>query len=738
MKRVIILAFLLANVLWSVAQNNYDFIVAKDGTGDFTSVQAAINAVPDYRKTGATRILIKKGIYKEKIVIASSKQNVQLIGEEGATLTFDDYANKQNIFGEHKGTSGSGSFYVFGPDFCAENIIFQNTAGPVGQAVACHVAGDRATFRRCRFLGFQDTLYTFGENTREYFEDCYIEGTVDFIFGKATAVFNRCELRSKRSGGFLTAPATPQDCKYGYVFYDCKLTADDGVEDGSVYLSRPWRPYAKAVFIRCEMGRHIKPEGWNNWNNPKNEQTAYYAEFQSQGAGAKTNKRVKWSHQLRDMKDYDMLTVLKGTDDWNPISAIPFYMPHVSTPVIPNNQVRLTDFGAVGDGKTLCTDAFAKAFDALTAKGGGQLIVPQGVWYTGPIKLRSHTDLHLEAGAVILFSDSLSLYPIISTTYEGGTRQKCQSPISAYQQNDIAITGKGLIDGCGNSWRPLKRAKVTTDQWKAMTKNGGTFVREDLWEPSDNRANLRPVMVNLVACKNILIKDVVIQNPPAWNLHPLMCENITIDNVTLRSPSYGQNGDALDLESCRNVLVFNSTFDAGDDGICLKSGKDEEGRKRAMPTENVIVSNCTVFNGHGGFVVGSEMSGGIRNVLVQNCQFVGTGNGLRFKSCRGRGGIVENIYVRHISMANIENDAITFDLYYGQKTPNTSILPIDETTPIFRQIEISDVTCRGAKKGLHFRGLPEMPIQDVRLSRINIQANNESTFEYCKNVHLEE
>ena len=271
-----------------------------------------------------------------------------------------------------------------------------------------------------------------------------------------------------------------------------------------------------------------------------------------------------------------------------------------------------------------------------------------------------------------------------------------------------------------------------------MTKNGGTFVREDLWEPSDNRANLRPVMVNLVACKNILIKDVVIQNPPAWNLHPLMCENITIDNVTLRSPSYGQNGDALDLESCRNVLVFNSTFDAGDDGICLKSGKDEEGRKRAMPTENVIVSNCTVFNGHGGFVVGSEMSGDIRNVLVQDCQFVGTGNGLRFKSCRGRGGVVENIYVRHISMANIENDAITFDLYYGQKTPNTSILPVDETTPIFRQIEISDVTCRGAKKGLHFRGLPEMPIQDVRLSRINIQANNESTFEYCKNVHLEE
>lgn len=310
---------LMMLITLSVKAADYNFVVAQDGSGDFTTVQAAINAVPDYRKAGPTRIYIKKGIYKEKIVIAESKQSVQLIGEDGAVLTYDDYAQKPNVFGEGKGTSGSGSIYIFGPDFLAENITFENTSGPVGQAVACHVAGDRAVFRRCRFLGFQDTLYTFGENTREYYEDCYIEGTVDFIFGKATVVFNRCELRSKRTGGFLTAPATPQGSNYGYVFYDCKLTADEGVEAGSVWLSRPWRPYGKTVFIRCEMGQHIRPEGWNNWGKTDNERTAYYAEYQCYGKGADTSRRVAWSHQLKDANAYVMTNILKGADGWNPL-----------------------------------------------------------------------------------------------------------------------------------------------------------------------------------------------------------------------------------------------------------------------------------------------------------------------------------------------------------------------------------------------------------------------------------
>ena len=193
---------------------HYDYVVAQDGSGDFFTVQEAINAVPDFRKNIRTTILIRKGTYKEKIIIPESKINVSLIGEEGATLTNDDFANKKNVFGENMGTSGSSSCYIYAPDFYAENITFENSAGPVGQAVACFVSADRAFFKNCRFLGFQDTLYTYGKQSRQYYEDCYIEGTVDFIFGWSTAVFNRCHIHSKRDG-YVTAPSTDQGKKYG-------------------------------------------------------------------------------------------------------------------------------------------------------------------------------------------------------------------------------------------------------------------------------------------------------------------------------------------------------------------------------------------------------------------------------------------------------------------------------------------------------------------------------------------
>lgn len=294
----------------------YDYVVAKDGSGDFFTIQEAVNAVPDFRKGVRTTILIRKGVYKEKVIVPPSKLNIALIGQEGVTLTYDDYASKKNVFGENKSTSGSASFYIYGPDFYAENITFENSSGPVGQAVACFVSADRVYFKNCRFLGYQDTLYTYGKNSRQYYEDCYIEGTVDFIFGWSTAVFNRCVVNSKRNG-YITAPSTDKGKTYGYVFYDCKLTADEGVND--VYLSRPWRPYAKAVFIRCEMGNHIKPEGWKNWNKKEAEKTVFYAEYMSSGPGANPQTRVKYSHQLKNLKGYSIEDVLAGDDGWNPV-----------------------------------------------------------------------------------------------------------------------------------------------------------------------------------------------------------------------------------------------------------------------------------------------------------------------------------------------------------------------------------------------------------------------------------
>lgn len=294
----------------------YDYVVAKDGSGDFFTVQEAINAVPDFRKDIRTTILVRPGVYKEKLIVPACKINVSLIGQTGAVISNDGYASKLNALGTQMSTSGSSTCYIYAPDFYAENITFENTAGRVGQAVACFVDGDRAFFKKCRFLGHQDTLYTYGKDSRQYYEDCYIEGTVDFIFGWSTAVFNRCILHSL-GNGYLTAPSTGQGREYGYVFYDCKMTAAD--EATSVYLSRPWRPYAQAVFIRCDLGKHIVPAGWNNWGNKENEKTVTYAEYQSKGEGANPQARAPYSKQLKDLSRYDMAKVLGGRDGWNPV-----------------------------------------------------------------------------------------------------------------------------------------------------------------------------------------------------------------------------------------------------------------------------------------------------------------------------------------------------------------------------------------------------------------------------------
>lgn len=275
---------------------DFDFIVSLDGSGDFKTVQGAINAVPDFRKNRTT-IFIKNGIYKEKLILPASKTNVTFIGEdvEKTILTYDDFAAKKNRFGEEKGTTGSTSFYIFAEDFTAENITFENSAGPVGQAVSVRIDGDRAAFKNCRFLGFQDTLYPHGKKSRQYYKNCYIEGTVDFIFGWSTAVFDECTIFCK-DHGYITAPSTSEETPYGFVFIQCKITGS--AKEASFYLGRPWRPYGKSVFIECELENHIKPEGWNNWRKAENEKTAFFAEYKNTGTGASIVKRVHWSKQL--------------------------------------------------------------------------------------------------------------------------------------------------------------------------------------------------------------------------------------------------------------------------------------------------------------------------------------------------------------------------------------------------------------------------------------------------------
>lgn len=315
-----LLTFLLLTSVSYAQLDKTDFIVAKDGSGDFTTVQEAIYAVPDFR-SNETVIYIKNGTYKEKLVLATSKTNVTFVGEnaEKTIITYDDYASKKNRFGEELGTTGSSGFFVFGDDFTARNITFQNTAGPVGQAVAIRITGDRVVFENCRFLGFQDTLYTRGYESRQYYKDCYIEGTTDFIFGASTAVFENCEIHSKEGGHYVTAASTPENHEFGYVFMNSRFTG--AAQEASVYLGRPWRPYAKVVVMNSELGKHIKPEGWHNWNEPDKEKTVFYAEYENIGEGVTPKKRVSWSNQLTqtEAQKYTLENIFDG---WNPLDRL--------------------------------------------------------------------------------------------------------------------------------------------------------------------------------------------------------------------------------------------------------------------------------------------------------------------------------------------------------------------------------------------------------------------------------
>lgn len=287
-----------------------EIYVAQDGSGDFTRIQAAIDATksfPDQRIT----IYIADGVYEEKVVVPAWNPRLTLRGESraGTIIRWGDHF--EAVDRGRNSTFMTATLRVEARDFRAENLTVENTAGPVGQALALSVAGDRCAFVNCRFSGHQDTLYVAGEGHGQYFRRCLIEGTTDFIFGEATAVFERCEVRAK-ANSFLTAASTPQGQPYGLVFLDCRLTAEPEVD--AVYLGRPWRAYAQTAFIRCEMGKHIRPEGWDNWGSAAREQTTFYAEFASTGPGADPSARVAWAHQLsrQQAKPYSARQILGG------------------------------------------------------------------------------------------------------------------------------------------------------------------------------------------------------------------------------------------------------------------------------------------------------------------------------------------------------------------------------------------------------------------------------------------
>ena len=315
MRKVLGLLLLLVAVSGTWAQERRDTLVgSRDGTGDFRTLQEAVESARAFMDYTVT-IYVKNGVYKEKVIVPSWVENIDIIGEDRdkTIITYDDHANINKM-----GTFRTYTVKVEGSDITFKNLTIENNAAQLGQAVALHTEGDRLKFINCRILGNQDTIYTGAKFTRLYFKDCYIDGTTDFIFGPSTALFENCMIHSKRNS-YVTAASTPKEAKYGYIFKHCKLTAEPGVD--KVYLGRPWRPYAYTLFIECELGKHIVPAGWHNWGKQSNEETARYMEYKNTGEGANVSERVAWSKQLTK-KEAEAVTVdaIFGTQsNWNPI-----------------------------------------------------------------------------------------------------------------------------------------------------------------------------------------------------------------------------------------------------------------------------------------------------------------------------------------------------------------------------------------------------------------------------------
>lgn len=402
--------------------------------------------------------------------------------------------------------------------------------------------------------------------------------------------------------------------------------------------------------------------------------------------------------------------------------------------------------GAKANGTTLNTRLINQTIDRLSKGGGGTLFFPAGRYLTGSIVMKSNITLELEAGATLLFSDDFDQYlPFVEMRYEGVMMKSFSPLIYAVDAENITIKGEGTLDGQGKKWW-MEFFRVMID----LKDNGVRDINkyQPMWDKANDtkalyaetnedyvntlqRRFFRPPFIQPLRCKNVKIEGVKIVNSPFWTVNPQFCDNVTVKGVTIHNvPS--PNTDGINPESCSNVHISDCHISVGDDCITIKSGRDLQGRKAAAPCQNITITNCTMLAGHGGVVIGSEMSGGVSKVVISNCVFDGTNRGIRLKSSRGRGGVVEDIRISNIVMRNIKNEAIVMDLMYS----NMPAEPLSERTPIFRDIHVSGLTARGVKTPIFIRGLDEAPISDVSLRDINIQSREKPQFLNYKNLSL--
>jgi polygalacturonase len=391
-------------------------------------------------------------------------------------------------------------------------------------------------------------------------------------------------------------------------------------------------------------------------------------------------------------------------------------------------------YGAKNDSSKISTRAIANAIAAASKKGGGTVYFPAGKYLTGPIHLKSNITIFIDAGAELHFSDNFDDYlPMVQSRYEGVDVKSFSPLFYAYKAENISIVGRGLINGHGKKWWDFVegyKKEQPRSKWQYMFDS----LNKNILLPDDpaqmKRGFLRPPFIQPMYCKNVLIEGITIINSPFWTVNPEFCENVTVNAVTINNP-HSPNTDGINPESCKYVHISNCHISVGDDCITIKSGKDIPGRTKAMPAENYTITNCTMLSGHGGVVIGSEMSGGVKKITISNCVFDGTDRGIRIKTARGRGGVVEDIRVDNIIMKNIKQQAIVLDMQYAK----TQLEPVSERTPQFKNIHFSNITAQ-TNQAIYINGLAEMPVEDITFSDIQFEAKTGASIKEARNIEF--
>ena len=690
-----VLTAVIIAAMWPVAAHaasrNVVISVGQGEAYNYHSIQQAVDAVPAYND-GAITIRVSAGTYVGKVTIPATKPYITLqgAGASKTTITTAFHAGMPLPHGAHLGTFNSASVAVDASHFTARDISFTNSYGAGDQAVALQAAGRDERFDRCAFTGWQDTLLL--RHGPDYLHKCSIVGADDFIFGDAAAYFSHCTIHAI-GPGCITAASTPLSQPIGFLFYACRVTST--LQAPLVYLGRPWRPYASVSWIDCILPSTINPALWKSWRPLTSATRSRYAVSQCSGPGWVHAKPVEWSlvgtpgtARLRKL-------LLHG---WNPLAqqAPACYYGRIPLPHFPGRSVLVTQCAHSSRQPSLWTSTIQTAIDAVHRDGGGKVEFPAGRFVTGPLKLRSDINLHLDRGAVLKFTGNRSVYALSKGRYED-----CLTAVNCH---DIALTGHGTVDGDGDTW------------WPQYRKTGSLHLPPHL--PS------RPYLVVFQHCNTVLVKDIHLQNSPSFHLVPSQCNDVTITGITITSPPTAENTDGMD-PSGHHFRITDCTFDEGDDCIAIKPSA--KGDAASPSCSDFYIAHCTFLHGHG-LSIGGQTPGGMTGLLVQHCAFKGTEAGIRMKAGRGFGGPVWGLTYRDLTMTNVRIPILITSYYPAipRHPLQDRSLPVTRMTPIWSHISIYDVRATGADTAMLIVGLPEEHISSVSLVNVVISARHEA------------